>query len=137
MFGFFRRPASRPLSEAIQRALLKDGAAPLPGDSSQLRMVESSGNYSGRKVTFFRVFLPGSAAQQSLDVRRYDDLDRYQGLILRDGHVEGDGTVMLNRPAEIKAAPAAVRMRAGRPVAAPDAPIEDGATTPPTGSPSA
>ena len=126
MFGFFRRPASRPLSQAIQSAIQKDGMTSATSDPSQLRMVEAGGRYSDRKVTYFRVFAPVLAAQQSLDVRRFNDLDQYQGLILRSGHVERDGTVVLTRPVAVRTAPPPVRTRAGRIVPDTDAPVVNG-----------
>jgi len=130
MFGFFRRPAARPLSAAIDRAIQKDGMPPATSDPSQLRMVESGGRYSNRKVTYFRVFLPVLAAQQSLDVRRYDDLDQYQGLILRSGHVEQDGSVILSRPAAGPTAPSPMRTRAGRAVPNTEESVVAGAAVP-------
>lgn len=114
MFGLFRRSAPRPLSDAIQRAIQSDDSTPTTIDPSQLRMVESNGRYSSRKVTYFRVFVPVLAAQQSLDVRRFDDLDQYQSLILRSGHVESDGTVVLSRSVAVQTTPPPVRTRAGR-----------------------
>ena len=38
-------------------------------DPSLLRMVQSGGHHSDRKVTYVRIFVPVLAAQQSLDVR--------------------------------------------------------------------
>lgn len=128
MFGLFRRSAPRPLSDAIQRAIQKDGLTPATNDPSQLRMVESEGRYSDRKVTYFRVFVPVLAAQQSLDVRRFSDLDQYQGLILRSGHVERDGTVILTRPVAVRAANRPVRAQADRTLQSDDAHIVRGET---------
>ena len=128
MFGFFRRPAPRPLSEAIRRAIEKDGAAAPVSDPSQLRMVESGGRYSDRKVTYFRVFVPVLAAQQSLDVRQFNDLDQHQGLIVRSGHVERDGTVVLTRAIVVRAADRPVRTQADRTMHADDAHIVRGET---------
>lgn len=136
MFGFFRRPASRPLSDAIRRAIQKDGLTPPADDWSQLRMVDSEGRYSDRKVTYFRVFIPVLAAQQSLDVRRFNDLDQYQGLILRSGHVEREGTVVLTRPVVVRVADRPVRAQADRALHADDAHIvrgETGASANPVG----
>ncbi len=127
MFDFLRRPASRPLSDAIRLAIQKDGMTPGTTDPAQLRMVESGGRYSDRKVTYFRVFVPVLAAQQSLDVRRFNDLDQHQGLILRSGHVERDGTVVLTRPVTVRMPSPAVRTRAGR--AVPDGDVAAEAST--------
>lgn len=128
MFGFFRRPASRPLSEPIQRAMQKDGLTQTTTDPSQLRMVESTGRYSDRKVNYFRVFLPDLAAQQSLDVRQFSDLDQSPGLILRSGHVEKDGTVVLTRPIIVRAADGPRRTNADRAMHTDDAHIVRGET---------
>jgi hypothetical protein len=137
MFGFFRRPAPRPLSDAIRRAIEKDGMIAPVIDPSQLRMVESGGRYSDRKVTYFRIFVPVLAAQQSLDVRRFNDLDQHQGLVVRSGHVEGDGTIVLTRPVVVRAADRPVRAQADRSLHTDDAHIvrgETGATANPVAS---
>ncbi len=128
MFGLFRRPAPRPLSEAIRDAIEKDGMTPATGDPSQLRMVESGGRYSDRKVTYFRIFFPVLAAQQSLDVRLFNDLDRHQGLIVRSGHVERDGTIVLTRPVVVRGADGLNRAQADRAMHADDAHIVRGET---------
>ena len=128
MFSFFRRPASRPLSEPIQRAMQKDGLTQTTADPSQLRMVESTGRYSDRKVTYFRVFVPSLAEKQSLDVRQFNDLDHSQGLILRSGHVEKDGTVVMTRPIVVRAAEGPRRTEADRAMHTDDAHIVRGET---------
>lgn len=128
MFGFFRRPAPRPLSDAIRLAIEKDGMTPASSDPAQYRMVESGGRYSDRKVTYFRVFVPVLAAQRSLDVRAFNDLDQHQGLIVRSGHVERDGTVVLTRPVVVRAAERSVRAQADRTRHADDAHIVRGET---------
>jgi hypothetical protein len=128
MFGFFRRSAPRLLPEPIRRAIEKDGLTPATADPSQLRMVESGGRYSDRKVTYFRVFFPVLAAQQSLDVRVFNDLDQHQELIMRSGHVERDGTVVLTRPVVVRAAERSHRAQADRTMHADDAHIVRGET---------
>jgi hypothetical protein len=128
MFGFFRRPAPRPLSDAIRHAIDKDGTTQSTSDPSQLRMVESSGRYSDRKVTYFRIFVPVLAAQQSLDVRQFNDLDQHQGLIVRSGHVERDGAVILTRAVVVRAADQPLRTQADRAMHADDAHIVRGET---------
>ena len=128
MFGLFRRPAPRPLSDVIHQAIVKDGQTAPVSDPSQLRMVESSGRYSDRKVTYFRVFVPVLAAQQSLDVRQFNDLDQHQGLIVRSGHVERDGTVVLTRPVVVRSAERPSRSQADRAMHADDAHIVRGET---------
>jgi hypothetical protein len=128
MFGLFRRPAPRPLSDAIRIAIEKDGSNAAQSDPSQLRMVESSGRYSDRKVTYFRVFVPVLAAQQSLDIRQFNDLDQCQGLIERSGHVERDGTVVLTRPVVVRAPGTPRRTQADRMLHTDDAHIVRGET---------
>lgn len=114
MFGFLRRSAPRPLTETISRALANESTSSSIGDPSLLRMVESGGRYSDRKVTYFRIFDPALAARRSLDVRRYTDLDAFQGLIVRSGHVERDGKVILNRAVVGLTPEQTIRTRAGR-----------------------
>lgn len=114
MFGLFRKSGPRPLSEAISRAIAKDGGSSLAGDTALLRMVESNGRYSDRKVTYFRVFDPAIATQRSLDVRQFRDLDAVQSLIVRCGHVESDGVVVMTRAVTVRAADSPIRSMADR-----------------------
>ena len=123
MFGLFRRSGPRPLSEAVTRAMEKDGGSASLGATAPLRMVESNGRYSDRKVTYFRVFDPALATQRSLDIRAFRDLDDAQSLILRSGHVERDGSVVLTRAVIVRAADSAVRSLADRSKHADDAHI--------------
>ena len=127
MFGLFRRSAPRPLTDAIRDAIEQQGKTAEIGNPSQLRMVELGGRYSDRKVTYFRVFDPTSTAQRSLDIRRYKDFDAAPALVLRSGHVEQDGTVVLTRPVGTRAPDPQARTRAGRAVPNLDAPVADGA----------
>lgn len=129
MFGIFRRSAPRPLSDEIRRAIEKDGMTPSVSNPSLLRMVAVGGRYSDRKVTYFRIFDPSNAAQQTMDIRRYKDFDVFPGLVLRSGHVEQDGTVILTRPVGSRAPDATARTRAGRPVPSVDAPVVEGAAS--------
>lgn len=128
MFGLFRRRAPRPLSEALHRAIEKDGGTSAISDSSQLRMIESTGRYSDRKVTYFRIFVPVLAAQQSLDVRKFNDLDQHQDLIVRSGHLETDGTIVLTRPVVVRPAERLSRAQADRTMHLDDAHIVSGET---------
>jgi hypothetical protein len=114
MFGLFRRSGPRPLSEAITRAMEKDGGPSSGGNTALLRMVESNGRYSDRKVTYFRVFDPALATLRSLDVRQFRDLDDAQGLIVRAGHVERDGVVVMTRAVIVRAADTPIRSMADR-----------------------
>ena len=120
MFGFFRRSASRPVSDEIARAIEDSKLTPVIGDPARLRMVQSRGRYSDRQVTYFRIYDPAETARRSLDIQRYRDLDAFQNLVLRSGHVERDGHIVVVRPVAVQAAEAQVRTRAGRPVPTPD-----------------
>jgi hypothetical protein len=126
------------LTDAIRHAIEQDGMT--AANPSRLRMVEVGGRYSDRKVTYFRVFDPSNAAQQTLDIQRYKDFDVFQGLVLRSGHVERDGTVVLTRSVSNVAAQPQVRTRAGRIVPTLDATDADGeavtASMPVAGAPS-
>lgn len=126
MFGFFRRSAPRPLSDEIRRAIESDGMTPPVGNLSQLRMVDVGGRYSDRKVTYFRVFDPSNTSQQALEIRQYKDFDVFPGLVLRSGHVEKDGKVVLTRPVGSRPAEAP-RTRAGRLVPDLEAPVVESA----------
>jgi hypothetical protein len=121
VFEFLRRSGPRPLTDGIRHAIEKDGVT--PANPSQLRMVAVGGRYSNRKVTYFRVFDPNSVAEQTLDMRRYKDFDVNPSLVLRSGHVEQDGTVVLARAPSNQAVQPTVRTRAGRIVATPDATV--------------
>ena len=101
---------------------------PATSDPSQFRMVESGGRYSNRKVTYFRIFVPVLAAQQSVDVRVFKDLDQYESLIVRSGHVEQDGMVVLTRPPVVRAAERPDRAQADRALHTDDAHIVQGET---------
>lgn len=99
MFGFLNRSGTSSATAAIQRAL---SSVDLPPglDLAGLGVVESRGSYSGRKVTYFRVFDPrqtNGQAGKSGKRLRYEDLEARGELVLRAGHVEEDGTVVLNR----------------------------------------
>jgi hypothetical protein len=89
-------------SAAIRGALGPDGLPP-GTDLDALGVVEARGAYSGRAVTYFRVFDPKRAAARAVDVfadHTYRDLDAHPELVLRAGFVERDGTVVLfARPA--------------------------------------
>ena len=113
MFGIFKRPSSRPLTDAIVRAVEIDGS-PTTVPFSTLRMVESGGRYSDRKVTYFRVFDPAAMAQRSVEVKRYTDLDPFMNLVLQSGHVESDGKVVVTRPRVVRAPSTATRAAADR-----------------------
>ena len=114
MFGFMRRSAVRTPSAAILRAIEADGPPPPTRDGSALRVVESRGKYSGRGVTYIRVFDPSSVAERAVDVRAYRDLDLHPDLVLRTGHVEQDGRVVITWRAPSADAAAPTRELADR-----------------------
>lgn len=95
MFGFMRKSGVQSPSAAISRAIESDGLPLGVAAASDLRVVESRGNYSGRKVTYIRVFDPSSAAERGVDIQAYGDLDTHPDLVLRMGHVEKDGMVVI------------------------------------------
>jgi hypothetical protein len=69
---------------------------------ADLDVLESSGRYAGRRVTYFRVLGRRWAIEQTArlgDVVRYADLDTSREGVLHSGHLERDGTVILNRSA--------------------------------------
>ena len=55
------------------------------------------GTYSARPVTHFRAFDPVKLANRAVTASKYTDLDPYPELVLAAGHLEQDGTVILNR----------------------------------------
>lgn len=128
MFGLFARTSPRSLTDAIRQAIQRDGHTAADLDPARLQMVESSGRYSDRKVTYFRIFDPASATQRALDIRRYQDLDAFLGLVVRSGHVERDGTVVLTRPVVVRVPSTAPRTQADRTLHADDAHIIRGET---------
>ena len=113
MFGFFKRSGPRPLTDAIMKAIAKDGA-PSTIASASCKLVDMDGRYSDRKVTYFRVFDPAAASQRSLSVKRYRDLDAFPGLIVQSGHIESDGKVVVTRPVVVRAAATPSRSAADR-----------------------
>lgn len=97
MFSFLHRGGPRNPSSAIRKALDKDGLPAGIQRASQLRVIQSHGRYSDRKVTYIRVFDPLRAAERHLNVQGFSDLDAYPGLILKAGHIEPDGIVVITR----------------------------------------
>jgi len=91
MLDFLRKQPVSPLPEAITSSL-----GQLRGVSDQaaqgLKMVSQAGLYSGRKVTYFRVFDPATVGAQP---RRFEDLDGAG--VLYSGHIEREGHVVLSR----------------------------------------
>ena len=95
MFGFIRRPGARSPSTAIRRAIEADGL-PLGVDRpSALAVVERHGRHERRSVTYIRIFEPAWAQALGVDVRGFDDLDAHPSLVLKSGHIERDGAVVI------------------------------------------
>lgn len=96
MFSMFRKSQSHQPTAAIARALTGDGLPP-GMDPATLSVLQQSGSYSGRKVSYFRVFDPVRIAERSVKVNDFADLDGHPELVLGSGHVEKDGVVVLTR----------------------------------------
>ena len=96
MFNFMRRSSPQSPTTAIRHALKEDGLFSAGGESIALGVVESRGRYAGRTVRFFRVFDPARTGTRGLDIRSYKDLNAHPGLLLRTGHVEADGSVIID-----------------------------------------
>ena len=95
VFGFIRRPGARSPSTAIRRAIEADGL-PLGVDRpSALAVVERRGRHERRPVTCIRIFEPAWARALGIEVRAFDDLDAHPSLILKSGHIEKDGQVVI------------------------------------------
>lgn len=95
MFSVFRRSHPHQPSVALSHAL-GDGLPP-GVDPATLTVVEQRGSYSGRSVSYFRVFDPVRVAERGLQVRVFRDLDAHPELVLGAGHVEREGGVVLSR----------------------------------------
>src|SRR5689334_12555844 len=100
MFDFLRKPGMRRPSRAILRAIEAESSSPAT-DVSALSVLTTRGSYAGRKVTYFRAFDPSSAAAHAADVftdYTYDDLGAHPELVLREGFLEQDDTVVFSGP---------------------------------------
>ena len=96
MFRLILKSQPHSPTRALADALISDGLPP-GMQASRLSVVEQHGTYSGRRVSYFRVFDPIRAAERDLRIRRFTDLDRYPNLILGSGHLEDDGSVVLSK----------------------------------------
>ena len=114
MFGFLRTRDPQSPSAVISHVVKQAGLPAGVDHPSMLRVVESRGRYSGRKVLFVRVFDPASAAGSAVVVQRYRDLDAHPELILWSGHVESDGIVAITRSAAVAATGTPTRAHADR-----------------------
>jgi hypothetical protein len=114
MFGFLHKSGVRSPSATIRRALENDGLSPGMEAASALAVVESRGSYAGRKVTYFRVFDSARAAARGVAIHAYGDLDTHPNLVLRSGHIEKDGMVVITWRAPLPDAETPVREWADR-----------------------
>ncbi len=83
-------------------------------DPSTLSVVLQHGLYSGRHVSYFRVFDPIRVTERALLVRSYRDLDAYPDLVLGSGHNEADGAVVLSRRDRPRVTSSTTRSEANR-----------------------
>lgn len=96
MFSFLRKSQSHQPTAAIAQALASDGLPP-GMDPKSLSVLTHNGSYSGRKVSYFRVFDPLRVTERSLKVQDFADLDTHPELVIASGHVEHNGAVVLTR----------------------------------------
>jgi hypothetical protein len=96
MFNAFRKPRPHKPTARLAQALATEGL-PSGRDPSTLAVVDQHGSYSGRRVSYFRVFDPVGASERSIQVRVFTDLDTHPELVLGSGHVEKDGAVVLSK----------------------------------------
>jgi hypothetical protein len=113
MFSLIRKSRPRHPTPAIAAALISDGLPP-GMQPSTLSVVEQQGSYSGRRVSYFRVFDPVRVAERGLQIRQFNDLDRHPNLILGSGHLEHDGSVVLSKRGKPHPAEALIRSEASR-----------------------
>jgi hypothetical protein len=103
MFNFLYRSAPR--YPTIRQTLVNAGLLSAT-DPDALTVLERHGCYSGRRVNFFRAFNPTHATACAIPVRAFADLDAHRELVLRSGHVEHEGIVVLDsQPEQDHAAP--------------------------------
>src|SRR4051795_2921043 len=103
MFSLFHKSQPRHLTPTLSQALVSDGLPPGMAPAS-LSVVLEHGSYSGRSVSYFRVFDPVRVAERHFQVRRFADLDTSPDLVIGSGHVEAGGAVVLSRRGDSKVA---------------------------------
>src|ERR687888_2801424 len=113
MFSLFRKSQPRHLTAAMARALVSDGL-PHGTEPSTLSVVLQHGSYSGRRVSYFRVFDPIRVAERGLQMQSFSNLDAYPELVLGSGHVESDGAVVLSKRDRSRTTSTVVRSEADR-----------------------
>lgn len=113
MFRLILNSRPRRPTPAMAAALISDGLPP-GMQPATLSVVEQHGTYSGRRVSYFRVFDPIRVAERELQVHRFTDLDRHPNLILGSGHLESDGSVVLSKRGKPHPAETPLRSEANR-----------------------
>lgn len=93
MWGFNGGSDVKPLSVAVRAAVAERGN--LDAAAEGLRMATKKGLYSGRPVTYFRVFDITAWPVGRAIPKRFADLDGNG--VIHSGHVEREGSVVLNR----------------------------------------
>lgn len=94
VFDLFHQQAIGPLSDAVSMGLSHERGLDAP-TLAGLSMVRQKGLYSGRKVTYFRVFDPIALKAAGTEPRHFADLDTAG--VLYSGHVEPEGHIVLHR----------------------------------------
>jgi hypothetical protein len=113
MFKLILNSRPRRPTPAMAAALISGGLPP-GMQPETLSVVEQQGTYSGRRVSYFRVFDPLRAAERELEIHRFTDLDGHPNLILDSGHLESDGTVVLSKRGKPHPAETPLRSEANR-----------------------
>ena len=113
MFSLFRKSQSQQPTAAIVQAMTSDGM-PSGTDPARLSVLQQRGSYSGRKVSYFRVFDKVRVSERSFKVHDFADLDAHPELVLGSGHVEQNGAVVLTRMNQTNASGAFARSEAVR-----------------------
>ena len=67
------------------------------------------GRYAARTVCYFRVFDPARTSERGLAIRAYRDLSAHPDMLLRTGHIEQDGSVVIDH--RVRSLDAAIRMQ--------------------------
>ena len=113
MFRLISSSGPRPPTPAMAAALIGDGLPPgmQPGT---LSVVEQHGTYSGRRVSYFRVFDPIRVSERGLQIRRFTDLDAHPSLVIGSGHLESDGGIVLSKREKLEAIATPMRSEASR-----------------------
>src|SRR5438045_3871933 len=82
-------------SVAVRRAIEVDGLPVGVDRFAALAVVELHGRYNGRLVKYIRIFEPAWAQALGIAVRAFGDLDAYPNLVLKSGHIEKNGAVVI------------------------------------------